>query len=66
VNGFIVHLYTQLGTTSTYKAIADLHTLHSTRVHCKSSQYVFTSRFLITDLNNGDSSDSVVTPLPAG
>jgi hypothetical protein len=56
VNGFIDQLYTRLGTTSTYKAI--------TRAQAKSSQSVFTSRFLVTDLNNGDSSASVVTPLP--
>jgi hypothetical protein len=34
--------------------------------HAKSFQSAFTSRFLVTDLNNGESSFSVVTPLPAG
>jgi hypothetical protein len=66
VNGFIDHLYTRLGTTSTHNAIADLHILQITRAHTKSSQSTFTSRFLVVDLNNGDSSASVVTPLPTG
>jgi hypothetical protein len=66
VNGFVDHLYTRLGTTSIYSAIAGLHTLHITRTHDKSSQSTFTSRFLVTDLNNGDSSASVIKPLPAG
>jgi hypothetical protein len=65
-NGFIDHLYTRLGTTriSTYKAIAGLHTLQITRAHAKSSQSPFSSHFLATDVNNGDSSASVLTSLP--
>jgi hypothetical protein len=35
-------------------------------LHDKSSQSVFTSRFLVTNLNNGDSSASMVMLLPAG
>jgi hypothetical protein len=66
VNGFIEHLHTRLETTSTYNAIADLHTLQITKVHAKSSQSAFTSRFLATDLKIGHSSASVVTLLPAG
>jgi hypothetical protein len=62
VNGFIAHLYTRLGTTSNYSAIADLHTLQITRAHTKPSQSAVTSHFLVTDLNNGDSSASVVMP----
>jgi hypothetical protein len=65
MNGFIHHLYTRLGITSTYNAITDLHTLQITRAHAKSSQSAFTSHFLVTDLNNGHSSASVVKPLPA-
>jgi hypothetical protein len=57
------HLYTQLLATSNYNAIADLHTLQITRAHVKSSQSSFTSRFLVTDLNNGDTSSSVLTSL---
>jgi hypothetical protein len=53
-------------TTSNYGAIANLHTLKITRAQAKSSQPAFTSRFLATDFNNGDSSASVLTPLPAG
>jgi hypothetical protein len=60
------HLYTSLVTTSTYNPVADFHTLQITRAHAKSSHSTFTSSFLVTDLNNGDSSASVVTPLPAG
>jgi hypothetical protein len=63
---FIDHLYTWLRTTSTHNAIADIYILQITREHTKPSQSAFTSRFLVMDLNNGDSSASVVTPLPAG
>jgi hypothetical protein len=48
--------------TSNYNAIANLHTLKITKAHAKSSQFVFTSRFLVTDLNIGDSSASVLMP----
>jgi hypothetical protein len=61
--GFIALMHSA---TSTYNAIADLHVLQLTRAHAKSSQSAFTSRFLVTDTNNGDSSASVVTLLPAG
>jgi hypothetical protein len=47
VNGFIDHLYTRHGTTSTYNAIADLHTLPFTIARTKSSQSAFTNRFLV-------------------
>jgi hypothetical protein len=52
--GFIDHLYTQLGTTSIYSAIATLHTLQITTTHAKSfpACYVFTSRSLVTASNN--------------
>jgi hypothetical protein len=33
--GFIDHLYTQLGTTSNYSAIANLHTLQITTAFAK-------------------------------
>jgi hypothetical protein len=66
VNGFVENLYTRLGTTITCNDIADLHTLPITRAHAKSCQSAFTSRFLVTDLTNGDSSDSLVTQFPSG
>jgi hypothetical protein len=66
VTGFIRHLYTQVVTTSNYGAIADLHTLQITRAHAKSSQPAYTSCFLVTDLNIGDSSASVLMSLPTG
>jgi hypothetical protein len=46
-------------------AVADLHALRITTAHAKSSQSAFTSRFLVTDLNKGDSSASVITLLLA-
>jgi hypothetical protein len=53
VIGFTAHLYTQLVTTSIYNSLTCLHTLKD---HCKCSThkvfYVFTSRFLVTDLNS--------------
>jgi hypothetical protein len=56
-------MYTPLGTTNT---TADVHTLQITRAHAKSSQSAFTSHFLVMELNNGNSSASVVMLLPAG
>jgi hypothetical protein len=49
VIGFIDILYTQLGTTGNYGAIAYLHTLHFTVTHALGFS-VITSRILITDL----------------
>jgi hypothetical protein len=64
VNVFINHLYTLLGTTSPYNAIADLHTLQITTAHNKpQSLIVFPSRCLVTALKNGDSSVTVLTSL---
>jgi hypothetical protein len=64
VTGFFEHLYMQLITASNYSAIANVHTLYITSAHTKSSQSAFTSCFLVMDLNNGDSSASVLTSLP--
>jgi hypothetical protein len=64
VNGFIDHLYTRFGIT--HAAIADLHALQITRAQVNSSLSAFPSRLLVTDLNNRDSSATVVMPLPAG
>jgi hypothetical protein len=64
VNGFTDHL--QIVTKSNYNAIANLHTLQFTRADATSSQSAFISRFLVTDLNNGDSSASVLTSLLSG
>jgi hypothetical protein len=51
---------------SNYGSIANLPTLHITRAHAKTSQSALTCRFLITDLNDKDSSASVLMSLPAG
>jgi hypothetical protein len=63
VNRFTGHLYTPLVTTSNYNAIANPHTLQITITHASSSQFGFTSRVLVTDINNGDSSASVLSLL---
>jgi hypothetical protein len=47
--GFIDTLFTQLGTTGNYIAIADLNTLQYTVAHTLGFS-VFTSRILATDL----------------
>jgi hypothetical protein len=47
--GFIDTLYTQLGTTDNYSAIADLHTLPFIVTHALGFS-VFISRILATDL----------------
>jgi hypothetical protein len=47
--------------------MADLHTSEITIAQAKpQSLLMFLSRCLVTALNNGDSSDSVLTPLPVG
>jgi hypothetical protein len=61
--GFIDYFNIQLVTKN--DAVTELNTLQITRAHAKSSQSAFTSRFLVTDINNGDSSASVLTSLPA-
>jgi hypothetical protein len=61
---FINHL--QIIITTNYDAIAVLHILQITTAQAKPSQSAFTSRFLVTDLNNGDSSASVLMSLLSG
>jgi hypothetical protein len=63
---FIDHLYIQLVTTSNYSTIANLHSSQITKAQAKPSQSAFTSRFLVTDFNNGDSSTSMLTSLLSG
>jgi hypothetical protein len=50
VSGFIAHL--QMVTTSNYDALANSCSHLLTTPHNKSSQFGFTSRFLVTDPNN--------------
>jgi hypothetical protein len=45
---------------------ANLHNSQITRADSKRSHSSSTSRFLVKDLNNGDSSATVFTSLPAG
>jgi hypothetical protein len=47
--GFTDTLFTQLGTTGSYSAISNLHTLQFTVTHALGFS-VFTSRILATDL----------------
>jgi hypothetical protein len=56
----------ELGTTSNYSSIADLHTLKITAANTKSSSAnrVFNRRFLVKDVNSGDSSGSRAQALP--
>jgi hypothetical protein len=63
--GFTDHFNTQLLFTINYSAITNLHTLEITRAQRPvfSVCYSPTSRFLVTDLNNEDSSASVLTLL---
>jgi hypothetical protein len=58
---FIDHL--QVASVSNNDIIANFHNLQITTAHAESSQSVFTSRFPITDLNNEDSSASLLTAL---
>jgi hypothetical protein len=50
VIGFIDHL--QIATTSKYNAVDNSCPRLLTTAHTKSSQFVFTSRFLLTNPNN--------------
>jgi hypothetical protein len=67
MTGFIDHMYTTLGTTGSYRAIADLHTLQITTALSKLfPACCVTSRSLTTASNSGYSSAScshVVTSL---
>jgi hypothetical protein len=58
--GFIDHLYTSLGTTSTYNTIADFHAsqITTTPTNPFPTCYVFTSHSLAMASNSGDSSAS--------
>jgi hypothetical protein len=64
VTRFIDHLH--IVTTSNYNTIAGLHTSQITTAHAKPSQSAFTSCLPVMDLNNGDSSASVLMPLLSG
>jgi hypothetical protein len=55
--GFIDNL--QVIATSNYKTIANFRTLQITTAHDKSFPSSVTSRFPVTELNDGDSSASV-------
>jgi hypothetical protein len=54
---FIGHFNTRLVTTLNYSAIANRHTLQITAAYTNSFKSTVTSRFPVTDLNNGDSSN---------
>jgi hypothetical protein len=56
--GFIDRL--QVVNTSNYNTISNFHTLQITTAHAKSFQPAVTSRFLVMDPNNADSSASVL------
>jgi hypothetical protein len=60
VNGFVDHLYTPLGITSSYNATANLHNSQITTAPAKPfpACCVFISRFLATASNSGDYSAS--------
>jgi hypothetical protein len=60
LNGVIDHLYKSLGTTSNYSANSNLHTKNHSAL---SSQSAFTSRCLVTALNNGYFSASCSSPV---
>jgi hypothetical protein len=50
VIGFVDHL--RIVNTSNYNTLANSCTRLLTKAHTKSSQFVFTNRFLVTDSNN--------------
>jgi hypothetical protein len=65
LSGFTVNLCRRLRSTINYKVDVDLYTSQITTAHAKPQSFiVFLSCCLVTDLSNGDSSASVLTPLP--
>jgi hypothetical protein len=44
---------------TSYNTITDFYTLQITTAHTKSFQFVFTSHFLVMDINNGDSATAL-------
>jgi hypothetical protein len=60
--GFIDRLH--IVTTNNCNTIANSHTLRITAAN--PSHFAFTSRFQVTDLNNGDSSASMLTSVLSG
>jgi hypothetical protein len=58
--------YFQSVTIRNYNTIANLHTSQITITHGKLPHSAFTGRFPVTDLNNEDSSASVITSLLSG
>jgi hypothetical protein len=68
VTRVIGHLHIRRISASNYSAIANLHTLQITAANTKFSQAcsVFSSRFLVTASNSGDTSASAPTSLLSG
>jgi hypothetical protein len=66
VTRFIDHFNKQVVTTGIYNAIVNLHILQINTAHAIPSQTDFTSRFPVTNLNNGYSSASVLTSFLSG
>jgi hypothetical protein len=66
--GFIDHVNTRLGTTSNYSVTANLHNSQITTEPAKPfpACCVFTSRYLVTASNSGDSSASALKSSPNG
>jgi hypothetical protein len=66
VSDYILNLFacftTQLGNTSNYSVIANIHNLQITTAPAKSfpACYAFTSRSLVTASSSGDSSSSAL------
>jgi hypothetical protein len=58
--------YLQIMTTNNYNNITNPHTLQITIAQAKPFQSAFTSRFLVTGLNSGDPSASVLMLLVSG
>jgi hypothetical protein len=57
--------YTQDSKLQALTTLSLIYTLYKS-LHAKYSQFAFTSRFLVTDLNNEDSPASVLTLLLSG
>jgi hypothetical protein len=62
----LAHTHHSLVAAGNYNAVANPHTLQITAAHAKSSQFAFTSRFLVADLSDEDPSSSLLASSLAG
>jgi hypothetical protein len=66
VNWIYLNTYTHDSELQGITALSLISILYKSLAHAKSSQFTFSSRFIVTDPNSGDSPGSVLTSLLSG